>query len=105
MNDSPQDDEYHGWSLVGIVSWGIGCAREGLYGVYTEVRAWTPSRCQDSYLHVGTLPVLCVFQVSEYVPWIAYYYGLKSQLGYPGYNARKEQKKKWNKKRNKNGKQ
>jgi len=37
-----QDDEHHGWALVGIVSWGIGCAREGLFGVYAEVSAYLP---------------------------------------------------------------
>ena len=50
-------------------------------------------------------PVLSLFQVSEYIPWIAYNYGRKSPEGYPSYNARKSQKKKWNKKQNKNVKQ
>ena len=51
-----QDEDHFGWSLIGIVSWGIGCAREGYFGVYTEV--------------------------SHYIPWIAQSYGLLVPDGY-----------------------
>ena len=39
-----------GWSLIGIVSWGLGCARKDTLGVYTEF--------------------------SRYLPWVAKQYGL-----------------------------
>merc|ERR1711881_24017 len=49
-----QDDQHHGWALVGIVSWGFGCARH--LGVYTEV--------------------------SHYIPWIANSFGLLAPDGF-----------------------
>ena len=32
-------DEGGVWYVVGVTSWGVGCARKGLYGVYADVRA------------------------------------------------------------------
>ena len=71
------------------MSWGIGCARKGLYGVYSEVGPWKAPQ-----------PKLVCHQVSEYVPWIAHNYGLKSPLGYPDFRSlakeKKGKKKKYN---------
>jgi len=59
-----QDNEHHGWALVGIVSWGIGCARRGLFGVYAEV--------------------------SLYLPWIADNFGLLPPHGYTRWKPKRK---------------
>lgn len=63
-----QDNLFHGWSLVGLVSWGVGCGRRGLYGVYTEV--------------------------SHYIPWIAQQYNLSPPDGWNRYRNKGNRNKK-----------
>ena len=48
------------WELAGLTSWGIGCARQGLYGVYAEV----PRKCvcQPKYFYHS--------DISDYLDWI-----------------------------------
>jgi secreted trypsin-like serine protease len=31
------------WVQVGIVSWGLGCARDGYFGVYTQLAKFRPA--------------------------------------------------------------
>ena len=50
MGLEPSEDRIY---LAGVVGWGVGCAREGLYGVYTKV-----SRYVDwIYQHIDTTNV------------------------------------------------
>jgi len=59
-----QDNEHLGWALVGVVSWGIGCARKGLFGVYAEV--------------------------SQYLPWIASHFDLLPPSGYSRWKPKRK---------------
>merc|ERR1719453_6859 len=47
------DSDSNGYHLVGIVSWGVGCALPDMYGVYARVSAYAEFLTSDSDDHTG----------------------------------------------------